>query len=265
MVKGYPMSALFYYTRGYNAPPSIVGQDVKCLPYQIVIGTQMLHCVGLAMAAKIKGDDAVVVAGCGDGATSEGDVSEALNFAGVFKAPVVLVVVNNGWAISVPRSKQSAARNFALRGPGFGMPGRLVDGNDPLAVYAVIKDAADQARSGGGPTLVECLTYRLGAHTTADDPTRYRPQAEMDYWQPRDPAKRWGIFLKKRGLIDDVAEKEMIEGAEAFVNAQCDIAYNWPIPGPDGFFDHLYAELSPRLQRQRESFLQEYSAMTEGK
>src|SRR4029079_11104493 len=106
---------------------------------------------------------------------------------------------------------QSAAHYLADRGPGFGMPGRLVDGNDPLAVYAVMKDAIDMARSGGGPTLVEAITYRLGAHTTADDPTRYRPKDELEYWEHRDPTKRWSIFLKKRGLLDDTAEKEMIE------------------------------------------------------
>ncbi len=265
MVKGYPMAALFYYTRGFHTPPEVIGPDVRCLPYQIVIGTQMLHSVGLAMAAKIKGEDSVVVAGCGDGATSEGDFNEALNFAGVYKAPVVLVVVNNGWAISMPRHKQSAAKYLAMRGPGFGMPGRLVDGNDIFAMYAVMKDSIDQARSGGGPTLVEAITYRLGAHTTADDPTRYRPKEEADYWEHRDPTKRFRTFLMKRGLLDEASERDIIEAAETEVNEQARIAYEAAIPGPDGFFHNLYASLPPRLERQRQGLLKEYSLQGEGR
>ena len=172
MVKGFPLSTLIYMFRGLT--PENYPKETHCLPFQIVIGTQMLHAVGLAMAAKIAGDPVVAVGVCGDGATSEGDFNEALNFAGVFQAPVVLVVQNNGWAISMPRRLQSAAPTFAARGAGFGLPSVLVDGNDILAVYDVMQQAIERARSGQGPTLVETLTYRMGAHTTADDPTRYR-------------------------------------------------------------------------------------------
>jgi pyruvate dehydrogenase E1 component alpha subunit len=258
--KGLPVAAMTYYTRGFGAPPELCkrdGQDVRCLPIQIVIATQTLHAVGLAMAAKIKGENSVVVGGCGDGATSEGDFNEALNFAGVFKAPVVLVVVNNGWAISTPRSKQSAARNLAARGEGFGVPARLVDGNDMLACYEVMKEATDRARAGEGPTLIEMITYRLGAHTTADDPTRYRPKEEIEYWERRDPIKRFKQFLSDRGILDDAHDRRIIEEAEKHVAEQVEIAHNHPTPGADGFFDNVFAELPPRLARQRAEFRQE--------
>src|SRR6516165_12814483 len=155
-VKGVPIPTVAYSFRGFTAQnwPA----ETHCLPIQIVIGTQMLHAVGLAMAAKIAGDPVVAVGVCGDGATSEGDFNEALNFAGVFQAPVVLVVVNNGWAISMPRNRQSAASSFAARGVGFGLPAELVDGNDILAVYTTMNRAVERARSGGGPTLIEALT-----------------------------------------------------------------------------------------------------------
>src|SRR5437764_6438893 len=160
-VKGVPISTVAYSFRGFT--PSNWPTEARCLPIQIVIGTQMLHAVGLAMAAKIAADPVVSVGVCGDGATSEGDFNEALNFAGVFQAPVVLVVQNNGWAISVPRQKQSSAQTLASRGIGFGVPAELVDGNDILAVYDIMHKAVERARSGQGPTLVETLTYRIGA------------------------------------------------------------------------------------------------------
>src|SRR3989449_612391 len=172
IVKGVPLATLVYPFRGFT--PDNWPHETHCLPFQIVIGTQMLHAVGLGMAAKIAGDPTVAVGVCGDGATSEGDFNEALNFAGVFQAKVVLVVQNNGWAISVPRQRQSAAPTLAARGPGFGVRSMLVDGNDILAVYDTIQRAVERARAGGGPTLIEALTYRIGANTTADDPTGYR-------------------------------------------------------------------------------------------
>jgi pyruvate dehydrogenase E1 component alpha subunit len=162
--------------------------------YSIPIGTQPLHAVGWAVGAKWEGSDQVAAAYFGDGATSEGDVSEALNFAAVLAAPVVFVCQNNQWAISVPLSRQTAAPIWR-RGPAFGMPGVQVDGNDVLAVYAVMRDAVARARDGGGPTLVEAVTYRLGAHTTSDDPTRYRTSDELDAAKARDPIARYQRFL----------------------------------------------------------------------
>lgn len=251
-VKGVPLSTLVYSFRGFT--PTFP-EATRCLPIQIVIGAQMLHAVGLAMAAKISGDSAVAVGVCGDGATSEGDFNEALNFAGVFQAPVVLVIQNNGWAISVPRSRQSAAPTLAARGSGFGIPSVLVDGNDILAVYSVMQQAIERARSGQGPTLVEALTYRIGSHTTADDATRYRDPAEVEAWKTRDPIARFQRFLMGRNLLDEEQDRQILASIEAEVNAAVAEAEATSPPAPDAFFDHVAADLSPRLQEQRAELL----------
>ena len=253
IVKGVPLSTMTYSFRGMT--PADWPAESHCLPYQIVIGTQMLHAVGLAMAAKIAGEPAVAVGVCGDGATSEGDVSEALNFAGVFQAPVVLVVQNNGWAISVPRKKQSAAQNFASRGAGFGVPAELVDGNDILAVYEVMNRAVERARAGQGPTLIETLTYRIGAHTTADDPTRYRDAAEIEEWQRKDPIARFQKFLLQRDLLSEAEIEKMLAGIEEEINQAVEVAESTPNMAPDSFFDYMSADLTPRLQEQRADLL----------
>src|SRR5579883_3499681 len=253
IVKGVPLSTMVYSFRGMT--PADWPAESHCLPYQIVIGTQMLHAVGLGMAAKIAGDPVVAVGVCGDGATSEGDFNEALNFAGVFQAPVVLVVQNNGWAISVPRKKQSAAASFAARGPGFGIPSRLVDGNDIFAVYTVMQQAVERARSGQGPTLIETLTYRIGAHTTADDPTRYRDAAEVAAWQAKDPIKRLRRFLMERGLLSEEQDQQLIAAVEEEINEAVQAAEAMPAMKPDSFFDFMWAELPPRLQEQRQNLL----------
>jgi len=249
MVKGIPLSTLVYSFRGY-APT--YPKEAHCLPIQIVIATQMLHAVGLGMAAKIAGDDSVAVGVCGDGATSEGDFNEALNFAGVFQAPVVLFVQNNGWAISVPRSKQTAAPTLAARGAGFGVPGVLVDGNDLLAVYDVMQQAVERARSGHGPTLIEAITYRIGAHTTADDPTRYRVTTEIEEWRLKDPIARFQRFLSKQGLLSEEQNQQLVNEVEAEINQAVTEAESLPTPAPDSFFDYMSENLSPRLQAQRE-------------
>lgn len=251
-VKGVPVSTVTYSFRGYTPA---YAKETHCLPIQIVIGTQMLHAVGLAMAAKIAGDPVVAVGVCGDGATSEGDFNEALNFAGVFQAPVVLVVQNNGWAISVPRHRQSAAPTFAARGAGFGIPSVLVDGNDVLAVYAVMQQAIENARSGGGPMLVEALTYRIGAHTTADDPTRYRDAAEVEAWRAKDPLVRLQRFLMKRDVLDEEGDRGLVAAVEEEVNQAVREAEAMPPPAPDSFFEDTTASLSPRLQEQRRDLL----------
>src|SRR5712692_122966 len=251
-VKGVPLPTVTYSFRGYTPT---YPREAHCLPIQIVIGTQMLHAVGLAMAAKICGDPVVAVGVCGDGATSEGDFNEALNFAGIFQAPIVLVVQNNGWAISVPRHRQSAAPTFAARGAGFGISSKLVDGNDILAVYDVMHRAIENARSGHGPTLVETLTYRIGAHTTADDPTRYRDAAEIEAWRAKDPILRFKRFLMKRDLLDEERDRQLIETVEEEINEAVREAEAMPPPAPDSFFDWTFANLSPRLQEQRRDLL----------
>src|SRR5712692_4218808 len=238
LVKGFPIATLVYTFRGFT--PENWPREAHCLPFQIVIGTQMLHAVGVAMAAKLSGDPAIAVGVCGDGATSEGDFNEALNFAGVFQAPVVLVVQNNGWAISVPRHKQSAAPTLAARGVGFGIPSVLLDGNDILAVYDVMQQAIEDARSGHGPTLVETLTYRMGAHTTADDPTRYRDAAEIEAWRAKDPIMRFQRFLIQRGLLDEAQSQHIVDSVEEEINEAVREAEAMPPPAPDEFFDWMF-------------------------
>ncbi len=246
--KGLSPANIAYYQRGL--PPKYEA-GANCLPVQIVIGTQVLHAVGIGMAAKIKGDPVVSVGLCGDGATSEGDFNEALNFAGVFQAPVIFGVINNGWAISLPRHKQSAVKWLAMRGVGFGVPYKIVDGNDLFAVYATVKEAADRARNGGGPTLIEAITYRLGAHTTADDPTRYREQEELDFWQEKEPIKRMRLYLINRGLLTEAEDKAMAEEEEIHAQAVVDEAFNTPPPPPDAIFEMTWQTPSPRMERQR--------------
>lgn len=253
IVKGVPLATLVYAFRGFT--PSDWPAESRCLPFQVVIGTQMLHAVGLGMAAKIAGDPVVAVGVCGDGATSEGDFNEALNFAGVFQAPVVLIVQNNGWAISVPRHKQSAARSFASRGEGFGVPGELVDGNDIFAVYDSVQRAVERARAGQGPTLIETLTYRIGAHTTADDPTRYRDPAEVEAWRAKDPIARFQKFLTRRNLLDEAQAERIVQEVEEEINEAVQEAEARPSMAPDSFFDYTMAALPPRLQEQRADLL----------
>ncbi len=252
-VKGVPIPTVAYSFRGFT-PPNWPA-ETHCLPVQIVIGTQMLHAVGLAMAAKIAGDPVVSVGVCGDGATSEGDFNEALNFAGVFQAPVVLVVQNNGWAISVPRHKQSSAKALALRGIGFGVPFELVDGNDIFAVYDVMQKAVERARSGQGPTLVETLTYRIEAHSTADDPTRYRDQLEVEEWRAKDPIARFQKFLIERDLLTEDRAQQTVDELEEEVNEAVMLAEAMPPMAPDSFFDYTMANVPQRLEEQRADLL----------
>src|SRR6478609_7654188 len=182
------------------------GYDVRAhrvAPQATPLATQLLHAVGFAQAAKHRGEDTVVLALCGDGATSEGDFHEAMNFAAVFHVPVVFFVQNNEFAISVPFSRQTAAPSLAHKAVGYGMPGQRVDGNDVAAVLAVLTEAVDRARAGGGPSLVEAHTYRMQAHTNADDDTRYREREEVQAWLARDPLRRLRTHLRAVGALDD--------------------------------------------------------------
>ena len=203
-MQGLALGDLFAYYRGlyWPADPSRSG----VFPIQIVIGDQSLHAVGAGMGFALQQQPHVAIGVLGDGATSQGDFLEALNFAGVFKAQTVLFVQNNQWAISMPRDRQTTSQTLAQKGLGQGVTGVLVDGNDVLATYAVSHWAIERARSGGGPTLVEALTYRIGAHTTADDPRRYQPPDEIEEWRRRDPLPRMRRYLERRGLWDSDAE-----------------------------------------------------------
>lgn len=253
-VKGVPPLALMYTYRGYAGVK--YPHEARCLPMQIVLATQMLHAAGLAMAIKYEGKPNVAVGVCGDGATSEGDFNESLNFAAVFQAPFVAVVQNNGWAISVPRHYQTASEYIAHRGPAFGMPGYVVDGNDVLAVHKVMADCVERARAGEGPSLLEMLTYRVGAHTTADDPTKYQPQDEVDEWRARDPLLRYRKFLRKRDLLSDLEDEQLHEEITDEIQAMVEKLEATPPQDPAAFFDLVYAEPTKQLKQQRAELLQ---------
>jgi 2-oxoisovalerate dehydrogenase E1 component alpha subunit len=222
-------------------------------PQATPLATQLPHAVGVAHAARLRGEDTVVMALCGDGATSEGDFHEALNFAAVFTAPVVFLVQNNKYAISVPLARQSVAPTLAHKGTGYGVPSVLVDGNDTAALTAVLAAAVDRARSGGGPTLVEADTYRLEAHTNADDATRYRADDEVAEWVARDPLRRLRAYLRAQGALDDSRETELTEEAEsAAAGVRAAFGAERP-PDPGELFTHVYATPTRQLAAQAAS------------
>ena len=226
---------------------------------QIIIGAQALHATGWAMGAAWEGSDAAAVAYFGDGATSEGDVNEALVFAASFDAPVVFFCQNNQWAISEPVGLQSK-QPLARRADGFGMPGVRVDGNDVLAVLAATRIALDRARRGEGPTFIEAVTYRIGPHTTADDPTRYRSEAEIADWRARDPLTRVLALLEASGVDVDGFEREVAAEADRAATELRAAVTTIPDPEPLSVFDHVYAEPNSHLDRQRDHYTR-YLAM----
>ncbi|MGY4711742.1 pyruvate dehydrogenase (acetyl-transferring) E1 component subunit alpha [Mycolicibacterium sp. CBM1] len=228
-----------------------------CAPISIPIATHALHAVGAAMAAQRLGEDSVTVAFLGDGATSEGDTHEAMNLAAVDKAPCVFYVQNNQWAISVPVTRQHAAPSIADRATGYGMPGIRVDGNDVLACYAVMAQAAERARAGEGPTLVEAVTYRMGPHTTSDDPTRYQPPNEVQRWAARDPITRYRSHLERQGLLTDRVEQRVATRSARLRAELRDAVVDAPDPDVSDLFDTVYAEITPMLAAQRQQLLAE--------
>jgi len=228
-----------------------------CAPMSIPIGTQALHAVGAAMAAVRLGEDSVAVAFIGDGATSAGDVHEALNFAAVFAVPCIFYVQNNQWAISVPVGEQLRAPSIAHKAIGYGMPGVRVDGNDVLACFAVTSEAVKRARAGEGPTLIEAVTYRLGPHTTSDDPSRYRDDDEVRQWTALDPLPRFERYLRRRGLwSDDVQQRVTEQSAQLRAGLRTAVFDAPDLPATD-VFDYVFADQTPELSRQRTEFTAE--------
>lgn len=235
-----------------------LGFTEKCVaPIAIPIGTHGLHAVGAAMAAQRLGEDSVTVAFLGDGATSEGDAHEALNLAAVYRAPCVFFVQNNQWAISVPVSHQMAAPSIAHRAIGYGMPGIRVDGNDVLACFAVVAEAAERAREGGGPTLIEAITYRLGPHTTSDDPTRYRSQEEVDHWLARDPIPRYRTYLQSVGVWNERLQERVSHRSERLRTELRESVVGAPDFDVAEMFDTVYHDITPELAKQRGQLLAE--------
>jgi pyruvate dehydrogenase E1 component alpha subunit len=257
--RGWQLPQLILYLAGY-AEGMRIPEGMRDLPLYIPVASQIPHAVGVAYAARYKGEDSVVLVFLGDGATSHGDFHEAINFAGVFQAPVVFCCENNQWAISVPVAKQTRARTLARKAGAYGIPGVQVDGNDLLAVYVATREAVERARAGRGPTFIECLTYRLGPHSTADDPTKYRSQEEVRTWEGKEPLIRFRRYLEGKGLLDAAGQ----EALEAEVEGEIRRAVEQAEARMDGdllpVFDHVYAELPDELREQREELARHLAA-----
>jgi len=260
------LSAYLPYWTGHESGTEAIA-DGNVFPLNIGIAAHLPHAVGAAWAFDYRDEDRISVAHFGDGATSEGDFHEAMNFAGVFDAPVLFCCHNNGWAISIPESRQTASDTFAQKATAYGFEGVRVDGMDPLASYAVTREAAERARGGGDesdggggdgddprPTLIEFVEYRFGAHTTADDPTAYRDPDDVDPWRALDPIARMEAFLRETGRIDDEGVAAIREEVDEVVADAVDFAESIEAD-PSDMFDHAYADLPPEIRRQREELL----------
>ncbi len=248
-MQGYPWELLILGRTGDERggrPP----EHVPVLPPSITVGAHMIHAVGLAWAAKLQGEPRVAMTFFGDGATSEGDFHEAMNFAGVFGTGTVFVCQNNGYAISMSRARQTASETIAQKAEAYGMPGVLVDGNDLFAVFSVARDAVTRARNGGGPTLIEAVTYRMGPHTTNDDPRRYRSESEEIDARSRDPLRRVRYYLERNGAWDPSWQEKVDETAAANLERAVLLAESLPAFERAEIFDAMFEELTPQLRAQ---------------
>ncbi len=251
LIMGVPLKTVYLYWMG-NEEGSRAPAGINMMPVSIPVGTHPLHAVGTAWAAKIKGDKIVTISYFGDGATSKGDFHEAMNLAGVFKVPTIFFCQNNQFAISVPRKIQTASETIAQKAIAYGMDGIQVDGNDLFAVYVATKEAIDKARSGRGATLIEGVTYRFGPHTTADDPTKYRKEEEIEPWKQLDPLVRLRLYLKEKGFWSDEVEKGVTEEAQREIDQAVKEAEAVPAPEVEDIYKYVYAEMTPQLKEQME-------------
>ena len=249
MMMGVALKDFYLYWMG-NEKGSHVPDGINVFPVSVPVASHIPHAVGASWSAKLKGDKAVAVAFFGDGATSKGDFHEAMNFAGVFKTPTIFFCQNNQFAISVPRKKQTASETIAQKALAYGFGGIQVDGNDLFAVFSVAKEAVEKARSGGGPTLIEGVTFRFGPHTTADDPTKYRTEKEIEPWKPLDPMVRLRLYLKGKGFWSEEAEQKMTDEAQKEIDQAVKDAEAVPPPPPDEIFTSVFAEMTPPLKEQ---------------
>ncbi len=258
MWRGKPMESILLYYSGYSEGGDI-GEDLNMLPVSVPVGSQMLHAVGIGFGMKYRGQKSVAATFFGDGATSQGDFHEAMNFASVYQVPVIFICQNNHWAISLPRGRQTNSATLAQKALAYDMPGIQVDGNDILAVYSAVKEAVDRGRAGGGPTLVEMVTYRMSMHTTADDPKKYRTEQEVAEWEKRDPIKRFEIYLANRGALDDSQIQSITREIKAEISSAeqrwAEVAENRV--DPLDMFENTYGEITPALRDQREMLKKE--------
>ena len=258
--RGTPMVGLFQYFGG-DERGSIPPKGFNNFPIAIPVGTQGLHAVGAAMAATLQQKKFAAVGCLGDGASSEGDMNEAMNFAGVFRSPVIFLCQNNQYAISVPVKQQTAAETISQRAIGFGFEGIRVDGNDVLAVYSAMSAALKKAYAGKGPTLIECYTYRLNNHTTSDDASKYRPEAEVAAWRKKEPVLRFRKFLEAKKLWGSRKEEELLARVDKQVSAAVAEYESLPRQTYEDIFKFTFEQMPPYLQQQ----LDDYRQLMEGK
>jgi pyruvate dehydrogenase E1 component alpha subunit len=246
---GYPWQLLILGRTG-DERGGQVPEDVYVLPPSITVGGHMIHAVGLSWAEKLKGTRRIALTSFGDGATSEGDFHEAMNFAAVYETPTVFFCQNNGFAISYPVTEQTRTETIAEKADAYGIPGVRVDGNDVVAVLVAVQEAAERARAGKGPSLVEALTYRIGPHTTSDDPTRYRDHAELAEWEERDPLERVRRLLERSGSWSAQWQELLEQNSSQRIEAAVEWAESVPPPSPEDMFGRVFAEPTPPLIAQ---------------
>jgi pyruvate dehydrogenase E1 component alpha subunit len=246
--KGVPLEMLYMYWRGIEEGMKFP-EGSNVFPFAVPIATHLPHAVGMAFALKRAKKKQAILTCVGDGGTSEGDFHESLNFAGVWKVPAVFIIVNNHWAISVPRSAQSSSKTLAQKGLAYNLPSVQVDGNDVLAVYKTVSKALDDARNGKGPTVIEVVTYRMSMHTTADDPTRYRTEKEVAEWKKKDPIDRFRKYLQKKKLWTKAYEKKLLERISKEVEDAVKKAEAWQ-GKPRDMFRYVWVEMTDDLKEQ---------------
>ncbi len=254
LIQGESLTSQLLYWNGYEEG-NLRTANSRVLPVSVIVGSQTLHAAGIAYALKYRREDAAVVCFLGDGATSEGDFHEAMNFASVWQVPMVFICQNNQWAISVPRSRQTRSKTLAQKAIAYDMACLQVDGNDVLATYQATREALDRARAGEGPTFIEAITYRLMMHTTADDPKRYRSDEEVAEWQGREPLIRFRSYLEAKGYWDEQHQAALDEEVRGEIEAAVQEFEARSDFKPDAPFDHVYGTTHPIIEEQRTQFL----------
>ncbi len=273
IVRGVPLTTLLDQlmansadeSKGRSLPTHWSFKKYNIVSLSSPIGSKLLHAVGIAYAAKYKRDKLVCFTSLGVGATSQGEFHAAMNFAGVFRVPVVFFCENNQYAISLPSRRQTASENFAMKAEGYGFEGVQVDGNDVLAVYKATKSAVDKARSGGGPTFIEAVTYRMGGHSSSDDPRVYRSDEEVELWKKRDPIIRFTSYLMRKGVISEKENTKLSDEIDAQITRAVKEREAIPPPDPSTLFTDVYSEMLWHIKEEADEFLREEGGNGQGR